>query len=886
MADADSSLTDSSLAPSSSANTVSGFLTQTGPNAEAVLPSDRAVKSDRRASLGLIDATRMRLSLDLHSLLRTNSKSQRIRTVLSTQAENPEHEHLVYPRYAKVSSHIVDLEVRSMDNVAEERQGRSLGARIVNFLNRSRSRSRSRKRRSRSLDAYPVDPMPATVHTASLRVHARHSSFDQDRDATVAGPSRPTTRIPSRPLSNTTIATNVTAKPRPKKAPEPITVPVAGPAPVATAGLVAQVVPIEHTTSNSSRKGKRINIFGILLPSPRKASFSESSRGRSRPTTPSPAVANTSDQAWNGRDERPLAEKSGSQRSTKSTRKGLPVHSDEPVSGCLRSSESGRGSVLPDLVSSQPRRVPVHVLNSPRRGEIMEDDPDADLISLEGRCSPLCGFGTGTSSKGSYTSMDKGKEKERRRSSRDRSAERTRESRKEKEREREREKEKERITHPRRVGSPLPRARQSASAVAVAAVPMEKSSSGQSGNSRRSGSKEHRGGAPRSGAEAGVAARAKRIKHGSFDFERPVSAGSGAAPAGGGINIRAALRNMGIGETERHSLQRSRSERAGPRRPTDDSLEDGSAPSSSIPSKRGALDKGKKPAMDVHFAEPPSHRTLDRSTSTGHHSQPTSHSSHSHPRSRGHSSHQPTHSNSTSSHGHRRDPVPASPMSTASGEASGESSGHNRDGSWGRSAGKRVGRASHGPFRFEPAVPPIPGSPADTEHKPASRNVPRPTSPSPLSSSTAEPMSRSQHARLAGKGRSLDLGLGLTWAPSKVREEAVLRVGGPRTGISSTTSSAARARSRWRGADEEGRLTAGAASDVAQAFKEALGDAAYGIFKNYVHRFDANAIPLDGPYGLLVHVDRLLDNAPGVDQRRKRVLLERFLRVVQDSEGR
>ena len=171
-------------------------------------------------------------------------------------------------------------------------------------------------------------------------------------------------------------------------------------------------------------------------------------------------------------------------------------------------------------------------------------------------------------------------------------------------------------------------------------------------------------------------------------------------------------------------------------------------------------------------------------------------------------------------------------------------------------------------------------------------------------------MSKAQQARLAGKGRSLDLGLGLTWAPSRVREEAVLRVGGPRAGMSSSTSAAMRARSRWRGADEEGRLTAGAASDVAEAFKETLGDAAYGIFKNCqssrscfvcrmsevltdvlmlhtdVHRFDANAIPLDGPYGLLVHVERLLDNAPGVDQRRKRVLLERFLRVVQDSEGR
>ena len=51
-----------------------------------------------------------------------------------------------------------------------------------------------------------------------------------------------------------------------------------------------------------------------------------------------------------------------------------------------------------------------------------------------------------------------------------------------------------------------------------------------------------------------------------------------------------------------------------------------------------------------------------------------------------------------------------------------------------------------------------------------------------------------------------------------------------------------------------------------------------------VHRFDAEAIPLDGPYGLLVHVERLLDDAPGLEYRRKRVLLERFRRVVQDSE--
>ncbi|KAI0750979.1 hypothetical protein C8Q80DRAFT_1098593 [Daedaleopsis nitida] len=486
-------------------------------------------------------------------------------------------------------------------------------------------------------------------------------------------------------------------------------------------------------------------------------------------------------------------------------------------------------------------------------------------MSVEGRCSPLCGLGT--SSKGSQTSRETTREKERIRGSRDRSTERGREK-NEKEREKVREKEKERITHPRRVGSPMQRVRESTSAVAVAAVPMEKSSSGHSANSRRSASRDHHG-HPRSGAE-GLAARTKRIKHGSFDFERPVSSG---ISTGGGITIRTTLRNMGIGDTERlQPLQRSNSARAVPaRKPTDHSTESDFAPSS-LPS-RAVLDKGKKPAFDVHFANPPSRRPVDNSMSTTAytHTHPTSHS-HSH--SRGHIA---THT-SQSNPGHRREPVPPSPMSSTSGE----SSGHVREGSWGRSGGKRVVRGSHGLFKFEPAVPPIPGSPADTDRRPVARSNSRPSSPTPLPSSEAH-MSKAQQARIAGKGRSLDLGLGLTWAPSRVREEAVMR---PRVGMSTSTTAAMRARSRWRGVDEEGRLTAGAASDVAEAFKEALGDSAYGIFKNYVHRFDANAIPLDGPYGLLVHVERLLDSSPGVDYRRKRILLERFLRVVQDSETR
>ena len=95
---------------------------------------------------------------------------------------------------------------------------------------------------------------------------------------------------------------------------------------------------------------------------------------------------------------------------------------------------------------------------------------------------------------------------------------------------------------------------------------------------------------------------------------------------------------------------------------------------------------------------------------------------------------------------HRRDAIPASPLSSASGD----SSGHTRDGSWGRNTSKRAApRASHahGLFKFEPAVPPIPGSPAD-DRRGAARAVSRPTSPSPLPAPEAG-MSKSSQARLA-----------------------------------------------------------------------------------------------------------------------------------------
>ncbi|KAI0082401.1 hypothetical protein K474DRAFT_1585528 [Panus rudis PR-1116 ss-1] len=206
---------------------------------------------------------------------------------------------------------------------------------------------------------------------------------------------------------------------------------------------------------------------------------------------------------------------------------------------------------------------------------------------------------------------------------------------------------------------------------------------------------------------------------------------------------------------------------------------------------------------------------------------------------------------------------PASPVSSTSGHSS----------SWGRSAGKHALRSAHGAFRFEPAVPTIPGSPAHDERQSAARGTPG--SPTRL-----------KPDRVGAKGRSLDLGIGLTWAPSTVKEEAVLAYGAgrPGGGISASTS---RARARWRGGwvDEDGRLGASdpGGSDVAEAFKEALGEAAYVTFKNYVHRFDADAIPLDGPYGLISHVKRLLDEANSLGEREKRALIDRFVRFVHEN---
>jgi len=74
------------------------------------------------------------------------------------------------------------------------------------------------------------------------------------------------------------------------------------------------------------------------------------------------------------------------------------------------------------------------------------------------------------------------------------------------------------------------------------------------------------------------------------------------------------------------------------------------------------------------------------------------------------------------------------------------------------------------------------------------------------------------------------------------------------------------------------------ATAVIAALRDALNDAGFSRLQTYVTRFDAQIIPLEGPSGLIVRVQRLLESsAPMVDERRKRQLLDTFIRVV--SEG-
>lgn len=187
---------------------------------------------------------------------------------------------------------------------------------------------------------------------------------------------------------------------------------------------------------------------------------------------------------------------------------------------------------------------------------------------------------------------------------------------------------------------------------------------------------------------------------------------------------------------------------------------------------------------------------------------------------------------------------------------------------------------THGSFPFEPAVSPS-TSPCTSEFGVIRSGDSGYGESSTTSASTTNGILNQRRA----KGRSLDLHLGLSWAPTKVKPEAIM----------SSFSSRGRER-REREEEEERRKFEDGVNEV---FKDVLGETGYATFRkckagfcdsiNFltgffpdIRRFDSQVIPLDGPGGLKTRVENLLDAAPPprLHEREKLELLDRFIKVV------
>ncbi|KAJ3560434.1 hypothetical protein NP233_g10843 [Leucocoprinus birnbaumii] len=137
------------------------------------------------------------------------------------------------------------------------------------------------------------------------------------------------------------------------------------------------------------------------------------------------------------------------------------------------------------------------------------------------------------------------------------------------------------------------------------------------------------------------------------------------------------------------------------------------------------------------------------------------------------------------------------------------------------------------------------------------------------------------------KGRSLDLNLGLAWAPTKVREDALLKSSSLFNRSMSNSSGSRSANSSAHGHETTGSRSGDMSEEklklgreIGELFRKALGEARYTRFKTYIYQFDAHEIPFDGPTGIVSKVDSLLATVPtlGLDEKRK--LMDKLVRII------
>ncbi|KAF5393178.1 hypothetical protein D9757_001347 [Collybiopsis confluens] len=262
------------------------------------------------------------------------------------------------------------------------------------------------------------------------------------------------------------------------------------------------------------------------------------------------------------------------------------------------------------------------------------------------------------------------------------------------------------------------------------------------------------------------------------------------------------------------------------------------------------------------------------------------------------------------------DPVPPYSPAPTTGPGAGLSS------SLGRSSSKRSGIArlvglggfaAHGAFSFEPPVP-SPISPTFSQSSHANNVVGRNESeyerrwakerskphdskekweraPQPIHEERGVSNVSGVRSRSEKKGRSLDLGIGLAWAPSKVREDVLFPSGvifanakGMKNRLSESTGGRTTIRgSRTRTANEfgvnvEDRSKVG--RDVAEEFKKVLDPEGYNTFKKYVHKFDRHEISFDGENGIIAQAEKLLDLRTNMEEESKRRLINRLAKIV------
>lgn len=239
--------------------------------------------------------------------------------------------------------------------------------------------------------------------------------------------------------------------------------------------------------------------------------------------------------------------------------------------------------------------------------------------------------------------------------------------------------------------------------------------------------------------------------------------------------------------------------------------------------------------------------------------------------------------------------------------------------SWGRAAGKRsilsgktgsgsglpklTTRTQHPAFAFEPPVPcstswstSTTGVPQEISsssgEKPNDGKLRPNTGPGEERRPLPAPALASIGHRSGLKGRSLDLGLGLAWAPSTVREEALLpsfnvgRSFSQTSSVRSANASNSTGKSTSSNANGDAKKDANAeeasklGKEVAAVFKHTLDRDGFANFRRYVQQFDAHEIPFDGPTGIIARVEQLLGESSTLKPQEKRQLMDQLVRII------